>query len=64
MIINAIKKENNNHACEKFFVHLRKIIDNCGQFLNKNELNKLFDIITGFLNNLKIKRNKLISNKK
>ena len=62
LILYAIEKEINNNVCKKFFVYLRKVIDNCGQILNKSELNKLFDIITGFFNNLKIKRNKLISN--
>ena len=64
LIIKAIEKEKSNHVCEKFFVYLKKVIDNCGQILNKNELNELFDTITGYFNNLKIKRNKIISNSK
>ena len=64
LLISAIQKETLNHACEKLFFSLNKVIENSGQILNKNELNELFDKITGFFANLKIKRNNLISNKK
>ena len=64
LLISAIQKETMNHACEKFFLHLKEVIENSGQILNKNELNELFDKITYFFDNLKIKRNNLISNKK
>jgi hypothetical protein len=41
-------------------VHLKEVIENSGQILQKNELNELFDKITTFFENLKIKRNKLL----
>ena len=64
ILIDAIEKEKVNHVCEKFFTHLKEVIENGGQFLNEEELNMLFAKITDFFNNLKIKRNNLISNKK
>ena len=64
LIISAIEKETNSHACEKYFHHVNKVIENSGQILNKNELNELFDKITKIFSNLKTKRNNLISNKK
>jgi hypothetical protein len=64
LLVSAIEKETINHVCEKLFVHLKEVIENAGQFLNVNELNELFDKIAGFFENLKIKRNKLLSNTK
>ena len=64
LLVSAIEKETSNHVCEKLFVHLKEVIENSGQILQKNELNELFDKITTFFENLKIKRNKLLSSKK
>ena len=64
LLVEAISKETSNHVCEKLFVHLREVIENSGQILNKVELNELFDKITTYFDNLKVKRNKLINSKK
>ena len=64
LLVAAIEKETSNHVCEKLFVHLKEVIENAGQILNVSELNELFDKIATFFENLKIKRNKLISVKK
>ena len=65
LLISGIEKEENNHACEKFFTYLKKVIENGGQILNKNELNEFFDKITNIFDNLKIKKmNKIQINKK
>ena len=64
ILINAIDEETSYHVVEKYFVHLREIIENCGQFLNKNELNELFTKITKIFVTLKEKREKLLLNKK
>ena len=62
-MINAIENEIDNHVCEKYFVHLKEIIENGGEILNKQELNELFDKIVSFFNNLKDRRNKLLAKK-
>ena len=64
LLISAIEKETSNHVCEKLFLHLKEVIENGGQILNKSELNELFDKISTFFENLKIKRNKLLLSKK
>ncbi len=64
LLVSAIENETSNHVCEKLFLHLKEVIENGGQFLNKSELNELFKKISTFFENLKIKRNKLISYKK
>lgn len=58
-----INNETDNHVCEKFFKKLKEVIENCGQILNKNELNELFSKIAEYFGNLKIKRDKLIEKK-
>ena len=64
LLIQMISKETDDHVCEKFFSHLKEVIENCGKILNKNELNELFDKMAQYFENLKIKRNKLIQKKK
>ena len=64
LLIDAIDEETDYHVVEKYFVHLREIIENCGQFLNKNELNELFGKITKTFEILKEKRDKLMLSKK
>ena len=64
LLLDAIDKELCYHVVEKYFVHLREIIENCGQFLNKNELNELFEKITKIFEILKEKREKLLLSKK
>ena len=64
LLVSAIEKETNSHLCEKLFLHLKEVIENGGQFLNKSELNELFNKISTFFEKLKTKRNKLISCKK
>jgi hypothetical protein len=56
LFISSIEKETSTHVCEKFFVHLKEVIENGGQFLNKNELNQLFDKIATIFGNLTQKR--------
>ena len=63
LLVSAIEKEISNHVCEKLFLHLKEVIENSGQILDKNELNELFDKITSFFANLKEKRNLLTSKK-
>ena len=63
LLIKMIEKETDNHVCEKFFKHLREVIENGGQILNKTELNELFSKIAEIFGNLKIKRDKLIEKK-
>ena len=64
LLIQMISKETDDHVCEKFFSHLKEVIENCGKILNKNELNELFDKMAQYFENLKIKRNKLKQKKK
>ena len=63
LLIGAIEKESSYYVTKKLFIHLREVIENCGQFLNKNELNELFAKINTYIHNLKEKRENL-SNKK
>ena len=63
LLIQMINNETDNHVCEKFFKKLKEVIENCGQILNKNELNELFSKIAEYFGNLKIKRDKLIEKK-
>ena len=58
LLISAIEKEVSFHVCEKLFTRLKDVIDNGGQIMNKEELNKLFFKITEYFNNLKIKKEK------
>ena len=62
-LINAIEKEIDYHTCQKMFINLRKVIDNSGMILEKNELNELFNKIMNFFENLEKKRLNLISKK-
>ena len=62
-MVSAIEGETDNHVCEKYFVHLKEVIENGGEILNKQELNELFDKIVSFFNNLKDRRNKLLAKK-
>ena len=64
LLIQMINKETDDHVCEKFFSHLKEVIENSGKILDKNELNELFDKMAKYFENLKIKRNKLIQKKK
>ena len=64
LLVSAIEKEIDNHACEKLFTRLRDVIENGGQILNKEELNQLFNKITEYFGNLKIKRDKYIEKSK
>ena len=64
LLVEMISKETDDHVCEKFFKHLKEVIENCGQILNKDELNELFNKMATFFGNLKEKRDKLISKKK
>ena len=64
ILIPAIEKEISYQVCEKFFIHLKEIIENAGQFLNEKELNELFEKIYKYFQNLKDKRNQLIQSKK
>jgi hypothetical protein len=57
LLIPAIEKETSTHVCEKYFTHLNEVIENGGQFLNKDELNQLFDKISTIFGNLTQKRN-------
>ena len=63
LLIDAIEKETSYYVAKKLFIHLREVIENCGQFLTKNELNELFTKITTYINNLKEKRNNLTTKK-
>ena len=63
LLVSAIEKEISNHVCEKLFLHLKEVIENSGQILDKKELNELFDKITSFFENLKVKRNLLTTKK-
>ena len=62
-LINAIEKENDNNTCQKMFSNLKKVIDNSGMILEKNELNELFNKIMKIFENLEKKRLNLISKK-
>ena len=62
-LINAIEKEIDNHTCQKMFSNLKKVIDNSGMILEKNELNELFNKIMKIFENLEKKRLNLISKK-
>ena len=64
LLIQVISKETEDEVCEKFFMHLKEVIENCGQILTKDELNQLFNKITEFFNNLTKKRNILLEKKK
>ena len=64
LLIEGIKNELNYHVVEKFFVNLKKVIENCGQILNKNELNELFKNVNEIFEEKKKKRNQLCSCKK
>ena len=64
LLVQKISKETDDHVCLKFFVHLREVIENCEQILNKEELKELYDKMITFFENLKIKRNKLLEKKK
>ena len=63
LLVEKISKETDDHVCEKFFVRLREVMENCGQILNNNELKELFDKMYSFFENLKVKRNKLLDKK-
>ena len=63
LLVQMIEKETDNHVCEKFFKHLKEVIENGGQILNKTELNELFSKIAEIFGNLKIKRDKLMEKK-
>ena len=64
LLVTQISKETDDHTCQKFFVRLREVMENCGQILNKDELKELFDKMAKFFENIKIKRNKLLEKKK
>jgi hypothetical protein len=59
LLIPAIEKETSTDVCQKLFVHLKEVIENAGQFLNKDELNQFFDKIAIIFGNLTQKRNEL-----
>ena len=62
-LVKVIEKETDDYVCLKFFIRLREVIENSGQIFNKVELNELYNKIAKFFEDLKIKRNKLISKK-
>ena len=64
LLMQVIAKETDDHVCEKYFKHLKEVIENCGQILTKTELNELFNKIAQYFDNLKVKRNKLLEKKK
>ena len=64
LLVQNISKEIDDHVCLKYFVHLREVIENCEQILNKEELKELYGKMITFFENLKIKRNKLLEKKK
>ena len=59
LLIPAIEKETSTDVCQKLFTHLKEVIENAGQFLNKDELNQFFDKIAVIFGNLTHKRNEL-----
>ena len=64
LLIDGIKKELSYHVVEKFFLNLKKVLENSGQILNKNEVNELFNNIKEIYEGKKKKRNEFLELKK
>ena len=65
ILINAIEKETSVLIVKNFFERLKEIIDSFDyEFLNKEELNHIFNKLCIYINNIKIKRNECIEKEK
>ena len=60
IFINAIEKETNSLTACNLFERIKEIIESNENFLNNEEINKLFHKFCFFFENIKIKRNQLI----
>ena len=65
ILLTLIEKETEEINVQNYFEQLKEIIDkNDFEFLNKSQLNFLFDKLNNFMKNLEIKRNLLIEKEK
>ena len=61
ILLNMIEKETEESNVINYFKQIKEILEiNVSKFLNKNQLNSLFDKLYDFINNLEIKKNQLI----
>ena len=64
-LLIMIEKETEESNVKNYFEQLKEIIDNNDEeFLNKTQLNLLFDKLYNFMKNVEIKRNQLIEKEK